>query len=46
MKTFPIIAVSQEARSLRQQAGVKRAKKKKERESRLKEKSWGRQTSK
>lgn len=29
MKTFPIIAVSQEARSLRQQAGVKRAKKKK-----------------
>jgi len=28
MKTFPIIAVSQEARSLRQQAGVKRAKKK------------------
>jgi len=45
MKTFPIIAVSQEARSLRQQAGVKRAKKK-ERESRLKEKSWGRQTSK
>jgi len=40
MKTFPIIAVSCE----RQGVGEKKARKK--RESRLKEKSWGRQTSK
>jgi len=42
MKTFPIIAVSCE----RQGVGDKEKKSKKKRESRLKEKSWGRQTSK
>jgi len=42
MKTFPIIAVSCE----RLGVGDKEKKSKKKRESRLKEKSWGRQTSK